>query len=36
MVEGNPRKDGKSPAKTAISITVRNRLQSIKFAEKIC
>ena len=34
MVEGNPRKDGKSPAKTAISITVRNRLQSIEFAEK--
>lgn len=34
MVEGNPRKDGKSPAKTTISITVRNRLQSIEFADK--
>ncbi|MCI5640535.1 MAG: Ig-like domain-containing protein, partial [Lachnospiraceae bacterium] len=34
MVQGNPRKDGKSPAMATIAVTVRNRLQSIEFADK--
>ena len=34
MVQGNPRRDGKSPASATIAVTVRDRLQSIEFSKK--